>query len=106
MTVNPSKPGVDPKELWDMTNDFLKKKGYLPNVRLYAHGQGLRLGERPLIWYKETWNLKAGMNITVHPYARVATQGVSACIYDNWMIGADGPGPCLHKTPKEIIVIK
>jgi hypothetical protein len=21
------------------------------------------------------------------------------------MIGEDGPGPCLHKTPKEIIVI-
>jgi Xaa-Pro aminopeptidase len=105
MTVNRLKPGVDPKELWDMTNDFLQKKGYLPNVRLYAHGQGLSLVERPLIWYKETWKLKAGMNLTVHPYTRVASQTVSACICDNWMIGEDGPGLCLHKTPKEIIVI-
>ena len=106
MTVNRLKPGVDPRELWDMTNDFLKKKGYLPNVRLYAHGQGLSLVERPLIWYKETWKLKTGMNITVHPYARLANQTVSACVCDNWMIGEDGPGPCLHKTPKEIIVIE
>ena len=106
MNVNRLKPGVDPKDLWDMTNDFLKKKGYLPNVRLYAHGQGLSLVERPFLWYKETWKLKAGMNITVHPYARLANQTVSACVCDNWMIGQDGPGPCLHKTPREIIVIK
>ena len=106
MNVNRLKPGVDPKDLWDMTNEFLKKNGYLPNLRLYAHGQGLSLVERPFLWYKETWKLKAGMNITVHPYARAASQGVSACICDNWIIGKDGPGPCLHKTPKEVIVIE
>lgn len=106
MTVNESKPGADPKELWDMTNDFLKKRGYLPNVRLYAHGQGLGLVERPLIWYKEPWKIKAGMNITVHPYARAADLTASVVICDNWMIGKDGAGPCLHKTPKELIVIE
>jgi Xaa-Pro aminopeptidase len=106
MTVSRLKPGVDPKELWDMTNNFLKKKGYLPNVRLYAHGQGLSLVERPLIWYKEPWKLRAGMNITVHPYPRVATQTVLACVCENWIIGEDGPGPCLHRTPREIIVIE
>ncbi len=106
MNVDRLKPGADPKELWDLTNNFLKKKGYLPNLRLYAHGQGLSLVERPLIWHKEPWKLKAGMNIAVHPYARAVTQTVSACICDNWIIGETGPGACLHKTPKEIIVIE
>ena len=106
MTVHRLKPGTDPKELWDLTNDFLKKKGCLPNSRLYAHGQGLSLVERPLIWHKEPWKLKAGMNIAVHPYARTLTQTVSACICDNWIIGKTGPEACLHKAPKEIIVIE
>ncbi len=105
MTVDRLKSGTEPKELWDMTNDFLRKKGYLPNVRLYAHGQGLSLVERPFLWHKEPWKLRAGMNITVHPYARSASQSVSACICDNWIVGEEGPAPCLHKTPKEIIVI-
>ena len=106
MTVNRLKPSVDPRDLWDMTNDFLKKKRYLPIARLYAHGQGLSAVERPFIWHKETWKLKAGMNITVHPYAKEANQTVSACMCDNWIIGKEGPGPCLHKTPKEIIVLE
>jgi Xaa-Pro aminopeptidase len=105
MNVERLRPGTDPKDLWNMTNAFLKKKAYLPNLRLYAHGQGLSLVERPLIWHKEPWKLKTGMNIAVHPVARAVTQTVSACICDNWIVGENGAGDCLHKTPKEIIVI-
>ena len=104
MTVDRLKPGVDPKELWDMTNDFLKKKGYAPNLLLYAHGQGLSLVERPLIRYNETWKLKAGMNIAVHP--RAVTETAWATVCENWIIGEDGAGPCLHKYPQEIVVIE
>ena len=104
MTVSRLKPGADPKELWDLTNDFLKKKGYPPNKRLYSHGQGLSLVERPLIRSNETWKLKAGMNITVHPRVGGKTTFDSTC--ENWIVGEDGPGPCLHKTPREIIVIE
>ena len=104
MNVDRMKPGADPKELWDMTNDFLKKKGYAPNLRLYAHGQGLGLVERPLIRYNETWKIKAGMNITVHPRAVTKTAWATVC--ENWIIGEDGAGPCLHKSPQEIVVIE
>jgi Xaa-Pro aminopeptidase len=69
LTLSRLKPDADPKELWDMNNDFLKKKGYLPVTRLYGHGQGLSLVERPLVRYNETWKVKAGMNITIHPPA-------------------------------------
>ena len=104
ITVKGLRPGADPKELWDKTNDFFKKKGYPQTPRLYSHGQGLGLVERPLIRYNETWKLKAGMNITVHPRATTKTTFASVC--ENWIIGEDGPGPCLHKTPREIIVIE
>lgn len=104
ITVNGLKPGADPKELWDKTNDFLKKKGYRPMPRLFAHGQGLSLVERPLIRYNETWKLKTGMNIAVHP--RAANETAVAPVCENWLIGKNGPEPCLHKTPREIIVIE
>ena len=104
MNVERLKPGTDPKELWHMTNDYLKKKGYAPNLRLYAHGQGLPLVERPLIRYNETWKIKAGMNITLHPRAVSKTAWATVC--ENWMVGEDGAGECLHKTPQEVIVIE
>jgi Xaa-Pro aminopeptidase len=103
LNVDRLKPGADPKELWDMTNDFLKSRGYAPNLRLYAHGQGLGLVERPLIRYNETWKIKAGMNITIHPRAVTKTAWASVC--ENWMVGLDGAGSCLHKSPQEIVVI-
>lgn len=103
LTANHLKPGADPKELWEMNTDFLKKKGYAPPARLYAHGQGLPLVERPSIRYNETWRLRAGMNITIHPSA--VRKDVLAVVCDNYIIGKEGVEPCLHKFPREIIVI-
>jgi Xaa-Pro aminopeptidase len=102
MTAKRLKPGADPKELWDMNKDFLTKNGYFPPVRLYAHGQGLPLVERPSIRPNEPWKLKAGMNITVHPSA--ARKDVWAIVCDNYIIGEDRAEP-IHQFPKEIIVV-
>lgn len=103
LTLKMLKPGADPKEIWEANNEFLQKKGYEPEKRLYAHGQGYDLVERPLIRYDEPMRIKAGMNITVHPAA--VTPRVWAGICDNYLVTEDGVSPCLHKTPKEIIVI-
>ena len=43
------------------------------------------------------------MNIVVHPGH--ATPSVFTTVCDNYIIGPDGPGDCLHKTPKTIIEI-
>jgi hypothetical protein len=43
------------------------------------------------------------MNITVHPATWTDTVWSTVC--DNYLIGPDGPGECLHKTPKEIIIV-
>ncbi len=97
------KPGADPKDLWNANNEFLEKNGYFPERRLYAHGQGYDLVERPLIRYDEPMKIKAGMNLTVHPTA--TNQQAWAGATDNYLVTENGVSPCLHKTPKEIIVV-
>jgi hypothetical protein len=47
--------------------------------------------------------IRSGMNITVHPTA--AKETVWAGITDNYLVTDTGLSPCLHKTPKEIIVV-
>jgi Xaa-Pro aminopeptidase len=103
LTLNLLKPGANPKDILEANNAFLQKKGYLPERRLYAHGQGYDLVERPLIRQDEPMRIKAGMNITVHPAATKATVWGSVC--DNYLVTEKGVSPCLHKTPKEIIVV-
>jgi Xaa-Pro aminopeptidase len=97
------KPGADPKDLWNANNEFLQKSGYFPERRLHAHGQGYDLVERPLIRYDEPMKIKAGMNLTVHPTATNERAWASAA--DNYLVTENGVSPCLHKTPKEIIVV-
>jgi len=103
LTLNSLRPGADPKDLWEANNAFLQKNGYRPERRLYAHGQGYDLVERPALRYDEPMKIKTGMNINVHPF--VASDNVFVNICDNYIVTETGTSPCLHKTPKEIIVV-
>jgi Xaa-Pro aminopeptidase len=103
ITLNLLKPGANPKDIWDANNEFLEKNGYAPERRLYAHGQGYDFVERPAIRYDEPMKIRAGMNITVHPFAIRPTVWAAVC--DNYLVTESGIGPCLHKTAKEIIVV-
>ncbi len=103
LTASLLKPGARPKEIIEANNDFLQKHDYAPERRLYAHGQGYDLVERPLIRQDEPMVIKAGMNITVHPAAATAT--VWGALTDNYLVTETGASPCLHHTPKEIIVV-
>ncbi len=97
------KPGANPKEIWDASNAFLVKRGSGPEGRLYAHGEGYELVERPAIRYDEPMKLQAGMNLAVHPVARNKRVWITLC--DNYLITEQGVSECLHKTPKELFVI-
>jgi hypothetical protein len=59
--------------------------------------------ERPLIRYDEPMKISAGMNLTVHPTATNKTVWIG--VTDNYIVTDSGVSPCLHQTPKEIIVI-
>jgi Xaa-Pro aminopeptidase len=103
ISLNLLESAASPKDIWDANNEFLMKHGYLPERRLYAHGQGYDLVERPLIRYDEPMKVKAGMNLAVHPTA--SNETVWATVVDNYLLTETGISPCLHKTPKEIIVV-
>ncbi|MCK9362379.1 MAG: M24 family metallopeptidase [Syntrophales bacterium] len=102
-TVKLLKPGAAPKDIWDANNEFLVSKGMPTETRLYSHGQGYDLVERPAIRDDEPMKLKSNMNIVVHP--TVASNRYWLSIWDNWLIGPDGPGERLHKTPQTIFSV-
>ena len=97
------KPGVRPKDLWDANNEFLQKRGYNRETRLYAHGQGYDLVERPAIRDDEPMKIRAGMNITIHPFA--ISKEVWAPITDNYLVTESGDCVWIHTFPREIVVI-
>ena len=103
VTLKLLKPGADPAEIWKANNEFLVKKGFPPETRLYAHGQGYDLVERPAIRNDEPMKLKPGMNITVHPI--IGTDRVWVWICDNYLITESGVSECLHKTPQKIFEV-
>jgi len=103
LTLKMLKPGAEPKEIWDANNEFLQKKGSGPEGRLYAHGEGYELVERPAVRYDEPMKIQAGMNIAVHPVGKTKRVWTNVC--DNYLVTESGASPCLHKTPKDIIIV-
>lgn len=97
------KPGVSAAEVAAKHDDWMAARGLPVERRLYAHGQGVDMVERPLIRHDETMAIAENMCLAVHPGYDDDT--VFAVICDNYMIGPDGPGACLHKTEKKIFEI-
>jgi Xaa-Pro aminopeptidase len=103
ITLDQLRPGADPKEIIAVHNAYLRERGWPEETRLYAHGQGYDLVERPAIREDETLKIAANMNMVVHPI--IASDSVFAWACDNYVITEDGPSECLHKTPKKIFEI-
>ncbi|MBV0912269.1 M24 family metallopeptidase [Anianabacter salinae] len=99
-TLSLMKPGADPAAIAQAHDDWMQARGLPPETRLYAHGQGCEMVERPLIRRDETMPLAENMLLAVHP--GYDDGRVFAVICDNYMIGHDGPGECLHRTEKKI----
>ncbi len=104
VTLSGLKPGADPRDLIAAHNDFLKSNGWPEETRLYSHGQGYDLVERPAIREDETMKIQSGMNITVHPI--IASERVFTWACDNYLVTDDGPSECIHRTPKKIFEIQ
>jgi Xaa-Pro aminopeptidase len=102
VTLKLLKPGADPGEIWRINNEFLVNKGQLPETRLFAHGQGYDLVERPAIRDDEPMKLKAGMNITVHPI--IGSDRVWVWVCDNYLITETSVQP-LHQSPQKIFEV-
>jgi Xaa-Pro aminopeptidase len=102
-TLGLLKPGASSKDIFAAYNDFMRKNGRPPESRLYAHGQGYDLVERPLIRQDETFKIAKDMNIVVHP--SYVQSGYLNWACDNYIIGGNGPGDRLHQFPEVITEI-
>jgi len=99
-TLNLLKPGTLCKDIWDAYNGFLRKHARPEEKRLYCHGQGYDLVERPLVRFDEPMPILKGMNITCHP--TFIAGGVFNTICDNYLIGEAGVTERIHKCPEKI----
>ena len=96
------RPGVKPGDLLKENNDFMEAHGYPREGRLFAHGQGYQLVQRPFFVPEETMLLQENMNIACHPIAMNDSAYVFCC--DNFIVTKEG-GQRIHKTPQELIVV-
>jgi Xaa-Pro aminopeptidase len=101
ITLDMLRPGVVCGDIWDAHNSFMRKRHLSEEKRLYSHGQGYDLVERPLVRWDETMPLSEGMVMAVHPM--IATDTSFTWICDNFLVRRDGPPERLHRFPEEIV---
>jgi Xaa-Pro aminopeptidase len=102
-TLDLMKPGTPCAEIWDKYNAFMVENDRDPESRLYCHGQGYEMVERPLIRKDEPMNIEKNMNLVCHPgYIR---GNVYSWICDNYIIGSNGPGDSIHEMPQKIFEV-
>lgn len=102
-TLSLVRPGARPDEIAAAHDAYMRARGLPPETRLYAHGQGYDMVERPLIRRDETMPLAEGMCLAIHP--GYETDALFAVICDNYLVEADGPSACLHRTEKRLFEI-
>jgi Xaa-Pro aminopeptidase len=100
-TLGLLKPGTPCKTIWDEYNAFMRRNGRPEEARLYCHGQGYDLVERPLVRHDEPMTIAQDMNIVVHP--TYVHKGMASWVCDNYFIEADGPGERLHHFAEEVV---
>ncbi len=103
VTLDMLKPGTPCKDIWEAFNAFLRKHGRPEEARLYCHGQGYDLVERPLIRHDEPWTIQKDMNIVVHP--TYVHGGFMNWLCDNYVIGDNGPTERMHRFEEEIVEV-
>ena len=102
-TLRLLKPGASCADVARSHDEYMRARGLPAELRLYCHGQGYDLVERPLVRADETMAIEEHMNFAVHP--GYETPSIFAVICDNYFIEAAGPGACLHQTPKQIFEV-
>ena len=96
-------PGTLCKTVWDSYNEFMRKNGRPEEKRLFCHGQGCDVVERPLVRFDETMTIQKGMNITCHP--TYTTKGLYENITDSYFVGDTGVVERVHKFDEQLVEI-
>lgn len=101
-TLSLLRPGATGKEIWECHNEFMRKRSRAEERRLYCHGMGYDMVERPLVRFDEPMALEMNMNIACHP--TYLSDKFFNTICDNFLIGENGVER-LHKFPEKLIEI-
>jgi Xaa-Pro aminopeptidase len=101
VTLNLLKPGTSCKDIWETHNAFMRRNKRPEAKRLYCHGQGYDMVERPLVRFDEPLPIGSNMNIVVHP--TYSTERAFTWICDNFLVGEQGVKERLHAFPEEIV---
>jgi Xaa-Pro aminopeptidase len=96
------KPGVCPAEVIVKVNERMINQGYEAEGRLFGHGQGYDLVERPAFSPKETMVLRTNMVVALHPV--IANAAALGFCCDDYLITEDG-AIRMQKTPQEVFVL-
>jgi Xaa-Pro aminopeptidase len=102
-TLKLLKPGANCKEIWDSHNRFMREHGLPEETRVYCHGQGYDLVERPLVRFDEPMLIQENMNITCHP--NMVSSKYFNSPTDNYMIGPKGVTGRIHKFPEIVVEV-
>lgn len=94
------KPGTSGPEVWERHNDFMRANGRPPERRIFCHGMGYDMVERPLVRFDDPMKIEAGMNLACHPTWLGDHSFNWVC--DNFLVGEQGVTERLHKTPQKI----
>lgn len=97
------KPGAACADIFAQHNTFLRDQGMAEERRISIHGMGYDMVERPLIRSDETMRIEEHMAIVVHP--GILNERMFVHNTEIYLIEAQGPGECLHRTPRMIFEI-
>ena len=103
-TLARMKPGVACADISAAHDAAMAARGLPLERRVYSHGQGYDMVERPLIRRDEPASLRAGTCLAVHPQFETPTCFAVVC--DNYIVGPDGPGECLNRTEKKVFEVE
>ena len=101
-SANLLNPGASCREVARAHDDFMRAKGLPPELRLYSHGQGYDMVERPLVRADESMTIEPGMCLAVHPNYELPSLFMIIC--DNYIVAGNGTER-IHKTERKIFEV-
>ena len=94
-----AKPGTSCADIWNAYNAFMHDHGRPEEQRLFFHGQGYDLVERPLVRKDEPMKIEKSMYFACHP--TYMTKRLFATCCDDFLVTDNGVER-LHKYPEKI----
>jgi Xaa-Pro aminopeptidase len=100
-TLDLLKPGASCRGIWDAFNQFMREHGRPEERRLYCHGQGYDMVERPLVRFDEPMAIAKNMVLACHP--TYVTERTYSWACDDYLVGEAGVTGRLHTFPEKIV---